>query len=72
MCLGVPFKLTSIEGHKGLGALFDLRKEIDLRLLPEAAVGDYVLVHAGFAIQRIDPGVAEENVQLFQDFLRGS
>jgi len=69
MCLGVPFRIVRIEGTKARGVAFGLEKEIDLRLLEEAMVGDYVLVHAGFAIQKIDPEEAEENARLFREFL---
>jgi len=72
MCLGVPFRIVAIEGTKARGEAFGLTKEIDLRLLEQVEIGDYVLVHAGFAIQKIEPEEAEEDVGLFREFLAAS
>jgi hydrogenase expression/formation protein HypC len=66
MCLGVPGKLveiypqTSDELRKGKVEFGGIYKEICLAYTPEAQVGDYVLVHVGFAISRIDQSEAEE------------
>ncbi len=66
MCLGVPGRLVEIYPHAGadlptgkveFGGIF---KDICLAYTPEAQVGDYVLVHVGFAISRIDETEAEE------------
>ncbi|MGE5558661.1 MAG: HypC/HybG/HupF family hydrogenase formation chaperone [Bacillota bacterium] len=68
MCLGVPFKIISVQGEKAVGTVFEIEKEIDVRLLADVSPGDYVLVHAGFAIQKIDAEEAKANVELFKDF----
>jgi len=44
-----------------------LKRSIGLHMMPDAKVGEFVLVHAGFAIQRIDPEEAEETYQLLED-----
>ena len=59
MCLGVPGKLERIDPNalgvpSGVVSFGGLRKEICLAYVPEAKVGDYVLVHVGFAISTID------------------
>jgi hydrogenase expression/formation protein HypC len=46
-------------------------RRISLRLLPDAAVGDYVLVHAGYAIEKIDPLKAEEQLKLMDELKSG-
>jgi hydrogenase expression/formation protein HypC len=68
MCLGIPGKIVSI-ADTGL-AMVDfsgVQQEVSLMLCPEAQVGDYVLVHVGFAIQRLEPEDAEERLRLFAE-----
>jgi len=65
MCLAVPGKIVSIEGADDLlrSAKVDfggVAKEISLAYVPEARVGDYVLVHVGFAISLVDEAEAKE------------
>jgi hydrogenase expression/formation protein HypC len=68
MCLAIPSKVVEIRDKMATIDLSGVRREVSLLLLPEeAAVGDYVLVHAGFAIQRIDPEAAEEAMRLIKE-----
>lgn len=67
MCLAVPGQVLSIEGEdeltrEGRVAFGGIVKRINLAYVPEAAVGDYVLVHAGFAIATIDAAEAERTL----------
>jgi len=64
MCLAIPFKLLSIEGNRGWVEIGATRREVNLILLPDAKVGDYVLVHAGFAISKVEEKEAEELLQI--------
>jgi hydrogenase expression/formation protein HypC len=68
MCLGVPGKIVSI-APSGLAAVdFNgIRQEVSLMLCPEAEIGDYVIVHVGFAIRRLEPADAEETLRLFRE-----
>jgi hydrogenase expression/formation protein HypC len=74
MCLAIPGKIISMEDH--LESIFQVAKvsfggiikKINLGLLPEAKVGDYVLVHVGVAISVID----EEEAKNTMDFLEGT
>ncbi len=70
MCLAVPSKIIE---KKGMMATIDVRgarKEISLLILPEEVdVGDYVLVHAGFAIQRVDKEAGDEALRLLNEIL---
>ena len=65
MCLGVPGKILSIEPNPfgmtmGKVSFGGVAKEICLAYTPEAEVGDYVIVHAGFALNRLDEQEAQE------------
>ena len=65
MCLAVPGKIISIEGSDpifrcGRVSFGGIVKQINLAYVPEAKIGDYVLVHVGFAISTIDEAEAEE------------
>ena len=67
MCLAVPGRVMSIETDIAKVDFGGVSQEANLTLVPEAKVGDYVLVHAGFAIQRLDEAEAEETLRLFQE-----
>jgi len=67
MCLAIPAKIESIEADRATVDIRGLKRKIGLALLPDAQVGEYVLLHAGFAIQRIDPGEAEETYRLLEE-----
>jgi hydrogenase expression/formation protein HypC len=71
MCLAVPGKIVSIEGsdpmlRSGRVNFGGIVKEVNLGYTPEAEVGDYVIVHVGFAISTVD----EEEAQRVFDYLR--
>lgn len=65
MCLAVPVKVLKIDGLKALVELGGLAHEASIMLVPDTRVGDYVLLHAGFAIQKLDEKEAEETLRLF-------
>lgn len=67
MCLAIPAKIESIEGDRAEADIRGLKRKIGLALLPDAKVGEYVLLHAGFAIQRIDEHEAEETYRLLEE-----
>ncbi|MBN2654774.1 MAG: HypC/HybG/HupF family hydrogenase formation chaperone [Nitrospirae bacterium] len=68
MCLAVPSKIVKIDGLNATVDVYGARKEINLILMPEQPeVGEYVLVHAGFAIQKIDEQAAKETLALFDE-----
>ena len=67
MCLGVPGKVVSIEEEMAMVDFGGVRREVSLLLCPEAQVGDYVLVHVGFAIQRLEEEEALETMRLFRE-----
>lgn len=60
MCLAVPAKLIEQDGYEGIADLHGNRVQIATLLVPDARVGDWVLLHAGFAIQRLAEDQAEQ------------
>jgi len=73
MCLGIPGQIVSITEDQLAEVDFSgVRRKVSLLLCPEVQVGDYVLVHVGFAIQRLDEEEAQETLKLFDEFLEAS
>ena len=66
MCLAVPAKILEITGQDAKVDFAGLKSTVSLALLPEALPGDFILVHAGFAIQKLDAAEALEIIELFQ------
>jgi hydrogenase expression/formation protein HypC len=66
MCLGVPMQVKTISDDLALCEIDGVRREASLMMLDDVQVGDYVLIHAGFAIEKIDAAEA----QLTLDALR--
>src|SRR3569832_80199 len=66
MCLGIPMQITAIDGHRAHCEAGGIEREVSLFLLQDSdvATGDYVLVHVGYAIQRLDPRYARETLAL--------
>ena len=68
MCLGVPMKIVSKDGDYVVAEVDGVQKEASVMLLDEeAAVGDYIIVHAGFAISKLDEEYAEETLRLMRE-----
>ena len=69
MCLAVPGKLMKIEGHQGEVDFSGVCRQADLRLVPQVKVGDFILVHAGCAIQIVPEDEARETLELFNQMM---
>jgi hydrogenase expression/formation protein HypC len=69
MCLAVPAKVTKIEGDVATIEVGGMARSASLMFVGNVAVGDYVLVHAGFAIHRVDPEEAEESLRLLRQLV---
>ena len=68
MCLAVPMKVIEIkENGAGVCELENIRYDVDLSLIEATVVDDFVIVHAGFAIEKLDIEEANERLQLFSD-----
>lgn len=69
MCLAIPAKVAALEeGNLATVDILGVTREISVDLTPQVQVGDYVLVHAGFAIEVVDPGYAQETIDLIKQF----
>ena len=68
MCLAVPMKILKIEKDIANAELGGIEKEISLVLIENVKVGDYILVHAGYAIQVIDEEDARDTIALLKEF----
>ena len=65
MCLAIPSKIVEKDDFRAVVDVFGARREINLMLMPEDVhVGEYVLVHAGFAIQKVDDSAAQESLKV--------
>ena len=67
MCLAVPMRVEKIEDNLGTVDSAGVKVQADFSLVPEAKVGEYVLVHAGFAIEVLKPAEAEETLKLIRE-----
>lgn len=67
MCLAIPAKIMKIENNMGIVEMGGTQGEVSLLLQEDAKVGDYVIVHAGFAIHRIDEAEALESLKVLRE-----
>lgn len=66
MCLAVPARIVKIEGNRATVDMAGVVRETSIRMLPSARVGDYVIIHAGYAIEKLDEEEARRTVDLFK------
>ena len=67
MCLAIPSKVVEIKDNMGTIDVAGVRREASLLLLEDPQVGDWVIVHAGFAIQKIDEATAHESLRYLRE-----
>ncbi|NHC07915.1 MULTISPECIES: HypC/HybG/HupF family hydrogenase formation chaperone [Azonexus] len=68
MCLAIPAQVVELrDGDNAVVDLAGVRKEISLSLVDGVAVGDYVIVHVGYALNKLDPEEAEQTLKLFAE-----
>ena len=67
MCLAIPALVKSIDGYLAEVDVAGITRQISTQLTPEVKVGDYVLLHTGYAISVIDPVEAEETLKLLRE-----
>ncbi len=67
MCLAIPSKIVEIENDLGIIDVDGVQRQVSLFLLENPQIGDYVIVHAGFAIHKIDESVAMESLQILRE-----
>ena len=69
MCLAIPAKITKIDNSMGTIDMEGVQKDVSLLLLEDAKIGDYVIVHAGFAIHKIDEAEAMESLKVLRELV---
>ncbi|MCL4471906.1 MAG: HypC/HybG/HupF family hydrogenase formation chaperone [Gammaproteobacteria bacterium] len=68
MCLAIPARVAELlDNDNAVVDLGGVRKEISLALVDGIVIGDYVIVHVGYALNRLDPEEAEKTLQLFAE-----
>jgi len=70
MCLALPCKVVAIDGDNATIDVSGMKKEISLALMDDVVVGDYVIVHVGYALTKLDPDEAEKTLALFAEMGR--
>jgi len=69
MCLAVPVKIVSIDGNEAETEIAGVRRRVSIALTPEAKIGDYILLHTGYAIGVVDEAEAEETLKLLEQIV---
>ena len=67
MCLAVPLRLIEINGNDAVGEALGMRRAVRVDFIPEPKIGDYVMVHAGFAIERLAEEQALEDLESWEE-----
>ncbi|MBM3314297.1 HypC/HybG/HupF family hydrogenase formation chaperone [candidate division WOR-3 bacterium] len=70
MCLAIPTRIVSIDGEMAVAEVGGVERDISIMMTPGVKRGDYVIVHAGFAIQKLDQAEAEENLRILEQMAR--
>ncbi|MDD3906169.1 MAG: HypC/HybG/HupF family hydrogenase formation chaperone [Candidatus Omnitrophica bacterium] len=67
MCLGIPMKVVKIDGDEGIVQAGGLKKRANFTLMKTAKVGDYILMHAGFAIEKLKEAEARKTLKALKN-----
>jgi hydrogenase expression/formation protein HypC len=67
MCLAIPVRIVSVDGEAAETEIAGVRRRVSIAFTPEAKVGDYVLLHTGYAIGVVDEAEAEETLKLLEE-----
>jgi len=67
VCLAIPVQIVSIEDSEAEAEIGNVKRRINIRLTPEVKIGDYVLLHTGYAINVIDEAEARETLRLLEE-----
>ncbi|MBU4312854.1 MAG: HypC/HybG/HupF family hydrogenase formation chaperone [Candidatus Omnitrophica bacterium] len=67
MCLAIPMKIVKIEGDRAVVSAGRVERRVAINFLKNPMVGDYVMIHAGFAIEKLDTKKAEETLRMLEE-----
>ncbi|MFX1319753.1 MAG: HypC/HybG/HupF family hydrogenase formation chaperone [Promethearchaeota archaeon] len=71
MCLAIPAQVVSVKDKTAIVDFGGVKRSVSIALLENLAPGDYVIVHTGYAIQKMDQKDAEESLELWREVLAG-
>ncbi|MFC1703365.1 HypC/HybG/HupF family hydrogenase formation chaperone [Candidatus Omnitrophota bacterium] len=66
MCLAIPMKIVDIQGEFAVVSVGKVRRKVNVQLLPHIKRGEYIMVHAGFGIQKLDEKEAKKTLKIFK------
>ena len=72
MCLAVPMKVIELTPPYARVEMDGISARVGLHLLDDVNIGDYVLIHAGYAIEKLNPDIAEETIGYFREMAQGN
>lgn len=72
MCLGIPAKVISVEGDMAVVMIGEIEYKANTALLEDVLPGDFIILHAGFGIEKVDPAEADETMRLIRDIEHGT
>jgi len=67
MCLAVPGRVTEIKDKTCIAEIFGVSREVSIELLDDVGIGDYIIIHAGCAIQKVDEQEAMKTIELIKE-----
>ena len=67
MCLAVPLRLIELDGNNAVGEAMGMTRKIRVDFIKEPKIGDYVMVHAGFAIERLPQAQAQDDLAAWEE-----
>lgn len=70
MCLAIPMEIKQINGSEAVAEAGGIRKNVRLDLIEGAEIGDYILIHTGYAIEKLDPDEARETLEIIKQVYR--
>lgn len=70
MCLAVPMTIKRVDGNRALAEAYGVERFVNIVMMPEVSVGDRVIIHAGFVIERLDPESAREMEAAWEEYHR--
>jgi hydrogenase expression/formation protein HypC len=70
MCLAIPMEIKQINGNEAVAEAGGIRKNVRLDLIEGAELGDYILIHTGYAIEKLDPEEARETLEIIKQVYR--
>lgn len=72
MCLGLPLKVVEVNGNNAVGEMNGIKRNIRIDFIKDLKIGDYVMVHAGFALDKMDKKLADETKECINEVIEAA